>query len=93
MEKTINLPEKTYEKLEYAAKQRHLTPEQLASRIVLENALRRSCIGCGLEAEDKSGHPSVETAPCVACSRNPAIKDRWNEAWTTDEGNIPFIER
>ena len=52
-----------------------------------------TCIGCGLEADGKSGYPSVEMAPCTVCSRNPAIKDRWNEAWTIDETNIPFIER
>ncbi len=62
----------------------------------------KTCHGCGLEDADScpaKHQPSLTTAPCETCVRNPAVKrgsehvkDWWNERWALDEENKPFIE-
>jgi len=94
-----------YAKLENTAKIKGLTPEQLASQIILRKS--KSCHGCGLEWENcpTTHEPATpDKFPCNLCSRNPVfpqqmnfkgtdVKDRWSELWTLDADGKPFIER
>jgi hypothetical protein len=90
--KIVFLSLKNFEKLAYSVENRGMTVDQLLQKIILENALKRTCHGCGLEDAEKPGYPSVEGNPCAICARNPKLRDRWNEAWTMDENRV-FIER
>jgi hypothetical protein len=97
----IPLPADVHAKLEKAAKIKGLTPDELASKIILEKS---TCHNCGLESVDdcvQEKHiPADPTKfPCIGCVRNPErntqliSRDFWNECWTLDEKNLPFIER
>jgi len=96
----IPLNANTYTELEKQAKIKGLTPDELASKIIVRKA---TCHDCGLENADDCPNKhlpfDVKAFPCVGCLRNPErntqliSKDFWNECWTIDENNVPFIER
>jgi len=95
--KRIPLSEETYAKLENSAKIRGLTPEDLAAKIILSKSVEKTCHNCGLESADNCPQkhiPADESLEvCAHCLRNPNYKDRWNECWTLNENNLPFVER
>ena len=103
----IPLKADVYTKLENTAKIKGLTPDELASKIILEKS---TCHNCGLESADDCPKRHIpydfNVKPCRNCLRNPQIilgpqmgnlkpkqKDFWNECLTLDENNLPFIER
>jgi len=97
--KKIPLSKEAYQHLEVQAKIKGLTTDQLASEIVIS---KFTCHGCGLEWENcpRTHEPADPTKfPCVGCVRNPKrntqliSKDFWDECWSLDENNLPFIER
>jgi len=90
-ENKISLPNPVYDRLAERASWLGLTPDELASQIILRKSM--NCHGCGLEDADKPDKPALDVPPCSRCSRNPKIQDKWNERWTLNEKNQPFIEK